>query len=78
MCLDKNSSQIKRYGIVPEVAEQYRTSPAQIYSWVREGRFPANCVLRIGKKILLDLDALDVWATNGGSPTDGVSQNRAV
>jgi excisionase family DNA binding protein len=58
----------RRYGIVPELAKLYRTSPAQIYQWIAEGRIPPKAVLRIGKKILVDLDALEEWATAGGSP----------
>lgn len=67
----------KRYAIAPELAIRYRTSPAQIYDWTRQGRFPANCVLRIGKKILFDLDALDAWAEQGGSPMNS-SENAAT
>lgn len=59
----------KRYATAPEVAGLYRTSPAVIYTWAREGRFPSNAVLRIGRKILWDLDALEAWAARGGSPT---------
>lgn len=58
----------KRYATAPEVARLYRTSPAVIYTWAREGRFPSNAVLRIGRKILWDLDALEAWAARGGSP----------
>jgi predicted DNA-binding transcriptional regulator AlpA len=59
----------KRYAIAPEVAERYRTSRAQVYQWTREHKFPSQCILRIGKKILWDLEVLDAWAAAGGSPT---------
>lgn len=49
---------------------RFRTSAAMIYLWHREGRFPAGCVFRIGKKILFDPDALDLWAQRGGSIAD--------
>ncbi len=58
----------KHYAVAGEVAERYRTSRAQIYDWVRQRKFPTGCVLRIGKKLLFDLGALDEWANRGGSP----------
>lgn len=70
-------SEEKRYGIAPEVAAMYRTSPAVIYQWAREGRFPANAVLRIGKKLLFDMSALEIWASNGGTPIKSSEQQAA-
>lgn len=66
-----SQKQDKRYAVAPEVASRYRTSTAQIYDWRRRGLIPTNCVVRIGKKILFDLDALADWATQGGSPYEG-------
>lgn len=67
----------KRYAVASEVAVMYRTSPAVIYLWTREGRFPANAVLRLGRKILWDLDALESWAANGGTPIKSSEQRAA-
>jgi hypothetical protein len=66
--MDTNDRQHKRYAIASEIAVRYRTSPAQIYDWTRQGKFPATAILRIGKKILYDLEALEDWAERGGSP----------
>ena len=69
---------VKQYAIAPEIAELYRTSTAQVYEWVRAGRFPKNCVLRIGRKILFDLSALDAWAAGGGSPLSKNQERNAA
>jgi predicted DNA-binding transcriptional regulator AlpA len=63
-----NMVHTEQYALAPEIAQRYRTSTAQVYQWARERKFPQNCVLRIGKKMLFDLKALDEWAANGGSP----------
>jgi hypothetical protein len=59
--------QQKCYGTAREVAEMFRTSPAMVYTWTREGKFPAGCIFRIGKKLLFDLSELECWAARGGS-----------
>lgn len=58
----------KKYAIASELATRYRTSAAMIYEWTRQHKFPRNSVVRIGKKLLFDLDVLDEWAQQGGSP----------
>ena len=64
----------RQYAIASEIADLYRTSAAQVYQWVRESKFPKNCVLRIGKKLLFDLTALNEWAEKGGSPASSTQQ----
>ena len=51
-----------------EVAMPYfRTSEAMLYEWFRQGIFPPNVAFRIGKKILFQKSALEIWIANGGT-----------
>jgi excisionase family DNA binding protein len=56
----------KKYLLASEVAKILRTNPQQIYEWARTGVIPPNCVLRLGRKVLFDRDALAEWAATGG------------
>lgn len=56
-----------RYGTAAEVAVLFRTSTHQIYDWARKGKIPGSCIFRIGRKMLFDMDELELWAVNGGS-----------
>ena len=66
----------KRYAIAPEVAARFRTSAAQIYDWAREQQLPSNCILRIGRKLLFDLDGLDKWARRIGNKSNTTTNPR--
>lgn len=47
-----------RYLKADEVAAMYRTSRWQVYEWARRGVIPAECVIRLGRKILFDIEAM--------------------
>ena len=47
-----------RYLKAEEVATLYRTSRWQVYEWARRGVIPSECIIRLGRKILFDAEAL--------------------
>ena len=51
---------------VPEVATFLRTSPKAIYAMVERGQLP---VLRIGRRVLIDRDALVDWLGQKATPS---------
>lgn len=57
----------KEYKTAREVALMLRTSHVQIYEWARTGVFPPGCVIRLGRKVLFDAEALAAFAARGGT-----------
>ena len=51
---------------VKEVAQRYRTSNAMIYRWISQKCFPENVVIRLGSKILIHRENLEVFESTGG------------
>jgi len=54
----KRPNKDAKYLIADEVASLYRTSRWQVYEWARQGIIPPECVIRLGRKILFDAEAL--------------------
>ena len=52
---------------VKEVAARYRTSPAVVFQWIAEKRFPENVIVRLGRKILVNRKSLQEFEANGGT-----------
>ncbi len=50
-----------------EAAEIVRTSEPMIFEWIRNGTLTAPVVSRIGRKILINSQELDLWLHNGGT-----------
>src|SRR5215467_12262960 len=43
-----------RFAKVAEIAERYRVSVDAVYLWIRQGKIPADCVIRIAGTVRLD------------------------
>jgi hypothetical protein len=43
-----------RFAKVSEIAERFRVSPDAVYLWIREGRIPSDCVVRIAGTVRVD------------------------
>jgi hypothetical protein len=56
-----------RFLLAREVAQMFRTNVQQVYEWARTGVLPPGCVLRLGRKVIFDSEALREWAANGGA-----------
>jgi excisionase family DNA binding protein len=63
---NKPLRQYKEFFTVSELAIRYRTSNAMIYRWIAEKRFPENVVMRLGSKILINRENLEIFESQGG------------
>lgn len=43
-----------RFAKVSEIAERFRVSVDAVYLWIREGKIPADCVVRIAGTVRVD------------------------
>ena len=43
-----------RFAKVKEIAATYRVSADAVYLWIKQGKVPSDCVVRIGGTIRLD------------------------
>lgn len=50
-----------------ETAKRLLTSEAQVFEWVRNGTLSAPVVARIGRKILINSNELELWLQRGGT-----------
>ncbi len=58
-------------GTVDDLAARLGVRRGRAYDLVREGRVPG--VVRIGRQIRIDLDAVDDWIRAGGDAEDGAA-----
>ena len=70
---EETSEQLAAASIKPLlVAEQVepilQVSKQRIYEMARCGIFPAGVVVRLGRQVRFDEDALKIWLQSGGSP----------
>ena len=54
----------RRLGTVSDALELIPVSRSTFYELVRTGRVPG--VVKVGRRRLVDLEALDVWISQGG------------
>lgn len=45
---------VARYSKIREIAERYRVSVDAVYLWIRQGKIPAECVVRIAGTVRID------------------------
>jgi hypothetical protein len=43
-----------RYAKVSEIAERFRVSADAVYLWIRQGKIPSDCVVRIAGTVRVD------------------------
>ena len=43
-----------RFAKVSEIADRFRVSPDAVYLWIRQGKIPAECVVRIAGTVRVD------------------------
>jgi hypothetical protein len=43
-----------RFAKVTEIAQRFRVSPDAVYLWIRQGKIPADCVVRIAGTVRVD------------------------
>ncbi len=55
------------YMEVPQLAARHHTTPAVAYQDIANGKYPANVVLRLGRKILIHRKNLEAFEANGGT-----------
>jgi len=49
-----------------EIAERYRVSRDAVYLWIRQGRIPAECVIRIAGTIRVDSEEFEKHLRSDG------------
>lgn len=55
------------YMEVTQLAARHHTTPAVTYQDIANGKYPANVVLRLGRKILIHRKNLEAFEANGGT-----------
>ncbi|MBR3631583.1 MAG: helix-turn-helix domain-containing protein [Elusimicrobiaceae bacterium] len=50
-----------------ELAEYLRSTPGTIYTWKSMGRIPADCVRKIGRKVLFVAEKIEEWLDSSAS-----------
>ena len=56
----------RRLGTIDDVLEVLPLPKSSLYDLARYGRIPG--VVRVGRRLLFDLDVLDDWIDEGGGP----------
>jgi Helix-turn-helix domain len=69
-----------RFAKVSEIAERYRVSVDAVYLWIRQGKIPADCVVRIAGTVRVDEEQFEarlrsgsLYQSRGRKPTRGDS-----
>jgi len=67
-----------RFVKVSEIAERFRVSPDAVYLWIRQGKIPSDCIVRIAGTVRFDaeqferrLRAGDLYRARGRKPAIG-------
>ena len=54
-----------RYAKVSEIAERFRVSADAVYLWIRQGKIPADCVIRIAGTVRIDEEQFEERLRSG-------------
>ncbi len=46
---------------VQEMAAKLKSTVGTVYAWVSMRKIPTDCVVKLGRKLLFDLDAVNQW-----------------
>jgi excisionase family DNA binding protein len=63
---------------VREAAEALGVSTQHVYHMARQGILPPGVVVRLGRQVRVDADALEAWVKAGGSAADATKTVAAV
>ena len=55
-----------RFAKVREIAERFRVSPDAVYLWIRQGKIPSDCVVRIAGTVRVDEEEFEKRLRGGG------------
>jgi hypothetical protein len=54
-----------RFAKVSEIAERFRVSADAVYLWIRQGKIPADCVIRIAGTVRVDEETFERQLRSG-------------
>lgn len=54
-----------RFAKVREIAERFRVSPDAVYLWIRQGKIPSECVVRIAATVRVDEEQFERLLRSG-------------
>jgi predicted site-specific integrase-resolvase len=54
-----------RFAKVSEIAERFRVYVDAVYLWIRQGRIPSDCVVRIAGTVRVDEDQFEKQLRSG-------------
>jgi hypothetical protein len=54
-----------RYAKVSEIAERFRVSADAVYLWIRQGKIPTDCVVRIAGTVRVDEEQFELRLRSG-------------
>jgi hypothetical protein len=54
-----------RFAKVSEIAARFRVSPDAVYLWIRQGKIPPDCVVRIAGTVRVDEDQFEKRLRDG-------------
>jgi hypothetical protein len=55
-----------RFAKVREIADRFRVSADAVYLWIRQGKIPSDCVIRIAGTVRVDEDQFEQRLRLGG------------
>src|ERR1700704_3492303 len=56
-----------RFAKVSEIADRFRVSPDAVYLWIRQGKIPSDCVVRIAGTVRVDEEQFE-WKPGDSPP----------
>ena len=73
------------YAKVSEIADRFRVSDDAVYLWIRQGKIPADCVVRIAGTVRVDEEQFELrlrsgtlWRARGRKPRPSVQSDRPL
>ena len=55
-----------KFAKVSEIADRFRVSSDAVYLWIRQGKIPADCVIRIAGTVRVDEEQFERRLRSGG------------
>src|SRR5882724_8080735 len=54
-----------KFAKVSEIADRFRVSADAVYLWIRQGKIPADCVVRIAGTVRVDEEQFEIRLRSG-------------